>query len=241
MTMNCKKVFSLVFIIPLFLFLNSCSSGDKNTDIKKDSIKNTVEQPVYDTIAKSQEINQTQSEKRELNKYFSYFSEVFMEPFEPDALSDKSMIRFSVFHNYRNNERIFERSKDGMKAKIKESIVDETAIKFFNKKIIKHQKLEGIEYSKGYYLIDEAGGEAYVFSQVEKFTDNGNGIYTALLNVYTANSGWTDDPNGNVQEWKKSANGDEIPELTGQMEATIKKVTEDGKSRYILLSYKNVK
>ncbi len=175
-----------------------------------------------------------------LNTFLSNFSEVSLEPFTGENLNDKELIRFGVDHNYRNNEKLFVKSGKENQVKIKESYVDESVKKFFGRKIQKHQSAEGIEYKNGWYFIPEASGESFSFSQISDFYDNGHSIFTAMVNVYTAGSGWTGNVHGTVKEWEKTS-GDDVPELTCVMKAVLHKVTEKGKSRYILLEYSKIK
>jgi len=65
-------------------------------------------------------------------------------------------------------------------------------------------------------------------------------MYTAIVNVYSAGSGWTGDVHGTEKEWGK-ASPDDVPQISQVMKATLKKVTEKGKSRYILIDYLKVK
>lgn len=231
-----------MFCAILTLLFNSCNSGEKKTEPAKiDTVQTTVEKQSIDTVTAQEEIKLSQAEKNELNKYFSYFSEIYMNPFNIDAIADKDMIFFAIYHNYRHNSKIFKLSADGLKAKIKDNYIDETAMKFFGKTIGKHFASDGIAYKNNYYEIEQSGGEAFVFSQVDKFIDNGNGNFTANVNVFTASSGWTGDVNGTPGDWKKTAEGDDMPVLTGKIKATVKKVNENGNSRYILVEYKEVK
>ena len=65
-------------------------------------------------------------------------------------------------------------------------------------------------------------------------------MYTAAVNVYYAGSGWTGNVHGTEKEWKKFS-PDDVPQLANVMQATLQKVTEKGKSRYILIDYIKVK
>lgn len=182
----------------------------------------------------------SQREIKLLNTFLSNFSEVSMEPFTGENLKDKDLIRFGVEHNYRNNAKLFVKSGSENQVKIKESYIDESVKKFFGRKIKKHQSAEGIEYKNGWYFIPEASGESFSFSQVADIYDSGHSIFTATVNVYTAGSGWNGNVHGNMNEWKK-ASEDDIPALSGFMKAVLHKVTEKGKSRYILLEYTKIK
>lgn len=188
------------------------------------------------------EVKLSVSEKKQLNIFFSNFSEVFLEPFAKDKITDKALIAFSVSHNYRNNEKLFVKGGKEYQVKIKASYIDDTVMKFFGKKISKHQSVNDAdaEYRDGWYYKTEASGEEYDFSQVVSLHDNGDGIFTATVNVFSAGSGWTGNVHGNEKEWKK-ASPEDVPQITQVMKATLKKVTEKGKGRYILMEYIKVK
>ena len=184
------------------------------------------------------EIKLTLAEKKQFNTFFSNFSEVFVESFEKDKITDKELISFGVLHNYRNNDKRFAEAGNDYQVKIKTSYIDESVLKYFGRKITKHQSVEEgrIEYREGWYYLTEATGEESVFSQITSLHDDGNNIYTAIVNIYSASSGWTGNIHGNEQEWKKES-PDDVPEKISVMKAAISKVTEKGKSRYILIDY----
>jgi hypothetical protein len=187
------------------------------------------------------EVKLTLKEKKELNTFFSNFSEVFVEPFAKDKISDIKLIEFSIYHNYKNNEKRFVKGGKEYQVKIKTSYIDETVMKFFGKEIKKHQSVadSGIDYKDGWYYTTDASGEEYDFSQIVSLYDNGNGLYTAIVNVYSAGSGWVGDTHANENIWKK-ASPDDVPQVTDRMKATLQKVTENGRSRYILIDYTRV-
>lgn len=187
------------------------------------------------------EVKLTPAEKKQLNTFFSNFSEVFLEPFAKDKISDTELIEFSIYHNYKNNEKRFVRGGKEYQVKIKASYIDETVMKYFGKKITKHQSIDdsGIEYKDGWYYTTDATGEEYDFSQIVSLSDNGNGMYTAMVNVYSAGSGWVGDTHADEKAWK-NASPDDVPRVTQVMKATLQKVTENGKSRYILIDYARV-
>lgn len=187
------------------------------------------------------EVKLTPAEKKQLNTFFSNFSEVFVEPFAKDRISDIKLIEFGIYHNYKNNEKRFTKGGKEYQVKIKASYIDETVMKFFGKKITKHQSIadSGIEYKEGWYYTTDASGEEYDFSQIVSLVDNGDNIFTAIVNVYSAGSGWVGDTHANENVWKK-ASPDDVPQITDKMKATLQKVTEKGKSRYILIDYTRV-
>jgi hypothetical protein len=188
------------------------------------------------------EVKLTPTDRKQLNTFFSNFSEVFVEPFEKDKIIDKELIQFSISHNYKNNEKLFVKGGKEYQVKIKASKIDDSVYKFFGKKITKHQSIDdrGIEYRDGWYCTTDASGEEYYFSQIVTLKDNGNSMFTATVNVYSAGSGWTGNVHGTEKEWKK-ASPDDVPQLTEIMKANLRKVTGKGKNRYILIDYIKVK
>jgi hypothetical protein len=177
-------------------------------------------------------------ETRQLNTFFSNFSEALMEPFTRDNQDDKNLIDFAILHNYINNYARFERGRAEHQVKIKASYIDETTRRFFGK-TIPHPQPDpdrGIEYHEGWYHCTDASGEAYYFSQVASLSDQGKGLYTATIKVYVAGSGWTGDVHGTEADWKK-ADPEDVPQVAEVMQATLRKITDQGKSRYILLDY----
>lgn len=186
------------------------------------------------------EVKLKPAEKKLLNTLFSNFSEALVEPFEKDEFSDAAMVQFCITHNYINNYRFFVKGGEEYQVKIKASFIDSTALKFFGRKIVKHQSIGEIDYKDGWYYTTDATGEAYFFSQIANLHDNGNSMYTATVNVYSTGSGWTGNVHGDEKEWRK-ASPDDVPEITEVMKCTLQKVKEKGKSRYILVDYIKVK
>jgi len=186
------------------------------------------------------EVKLKPAEKKLLNTFFSNFSEVFVEPFEKDEISDSALIQFAVSHNYRNNYKFFVKGGEEYQVKIKASYLDESVNKFFGRKIVKHHPVGEIDYRDGWYYTTDASGEEFSFSQIATLVDNGSSMYTATVNVYSAGSGWTGNVNGTDAEWKK-ASPDDFPQLSEVMTATLQKITEKGKSRYILIDYLKLK
>jgi hypothetical protein len=188
----------------------------------------------------SKEVKLKPAEKKLLNTFFSNFSEALVEPFEKDEFTDAAMVQFCITHNYINNYKFFVKGGEEYQVKIKSSYIDSTALKFFGRKIVKHQAVGEIGYKDGWYYTTDASGEAYYFSQIVNLYDSGNIMYTATVNVYAAGSGWTGNTHGDEKEWKRSS-PDDVPEISEVMKCTLQKVKEKGKSRYILVDYIKVK
>jgi hypothetical protein len=186
-------------------------------------------------FGKVRETKLNQEEWKKLNTFFSNFSEVFLIPFEKGQITNKELIRFGVFHNLLNNYRLFQPYKSSY-LKIAKKYVQVSIDKYFGIKKIIHETAGDAIYEKGNYLVPEADGEVYCFSQVTKLIDIGNSYFVAYLNIYYAGSGFTGDPNGNLKTWNEARDGD-VPELSGKMKATIQKVNSNNSSRCILIDY----
>lgn len=190
-------------------------------------------------FGKEKEIKLSKGEWKKLNTFFSNFSEVFLKPFEKGQISNKELVKFGILHNFWNNYNLFKQYGSN-ELKLDKKYVEASVEKYFGIKSITHETIDEATYKDGYYIIPNGAGEVYVFSQVTKFIDIGNGYYLAYLNIYYASSGFTGDPHGNLKEWQKDDDGD-IPKLSRKMKATVQKVTSNGSSRYILIEYLVVK
>lgn len=190
-------------------------------------------------FGEERKIQLNQIEWKRLNTFFSNFSEVFLKSFEKGQINNKDLISFGVLHNKRNNYKLFQRH-DFNYLKLDKKYVEASVEKYFGIKSITHESTNDAIYKDGYYIMPDGDGEAFLFSQVTKFIDIGNGYYVAYVNIYVASSGFTGDPHGNFKIWQEDDEGD-IPRLIQKMKATIQKVISNGSSRYILVEYLNDK
>lgn len=184
-------------------------------------------------FGEEKEIKLNQGEWKKLNTFFSNFSEVFFRPFEKGQISNKELVSFGVLHNKRNNYKLFQPYNSSY-LKLNKKYVEASVEKYFGIESITHESIGDATYKDGYYIIPDGAGEAYLFSQVTKFIDIGNGYYVTYLNIYVAGSGFIGDPHGNLESWKEEG---DVPRLSRKMKATVKKVTSKGSSRYILIDY----
>ncbi|MEN6391883.1 MAG: tetratricopeptide repeat protein, partial [Syntrophomonas sp.] len=176
-------------------------------------------------------------DKTNWNKYFSVFSNALVAPFNEGQIGNKELIRFGFYHNYFNGQ-----AQDG-KIVLSAQKVEESVREYFGKGI-QHQSVdENLTYSQGFYYYPAAYGEGRPFSQITKLVELGNDYYLADINVYrekgfegifnkTGDANYIYKP---IEGWPK-AYVEEV-EITRQMQAKIKKVTEGGKFRYILIQY----
>jgi hypothetical protein len=168
------------------------------------------------------------AEKKKLDTFFSNFSEVNLKSFNQDSLSREDLLNFALDHIYKNNYKSIKHSKETNSAVIPAAVVDKVTDKYFGRTLPQHAKAE--------YIVPEASGEAYIFSQVVKLADVGQNRYQAEGVIYLTASGGTPDPHGTPAAWKKA--GAEVEQI-GKFSALIKKETA-GTPRYILLEYQVV-
>jgi hypothetical protein len=173
-------------------------------------------------------INLNEVQKKQLNIFFSNFSEVQMKSFKQKTLTNEALLNFALEHIYKNADKSLKRSKDGSAAIIPAAWVDKTTEKYFGQKIQKHEKSE--------YLVPLASGEAYRFSQITRLLGAGQDLFQAAGVIYLTGSGGTSDPHGTPAAWKKA--GEEVQQV-GKFSALIKK-DRTGQERYLLLEYRVV-
>jgi len=186
--------------------------------------------------SKPTRVELSQTEKNELNTFFTNFSKIYTQPFNKGLIDDKEMIHFGIYYNYNNFPQLFAQ-KDEFNLSINEAKVSETATLFFGKNISKHQSIEGVEYNSGEYTIPMADGEAYRFSQVEELLDMGDNTFQATVSIYVASTGWTGNENDSPETWKSADMEEDIPVLEGKIVAIIEKGKENNPSGYLLIQY----
>ena len=164
-------------------------------------------------------------EKKQLNTFFSNFSEANVKSFKQNSLTRAELLNFALLHIYKNAYKSLKHSKDGSAAIIPAALVDQTTQKYFGQKIQQHEKSE--------YLVPLADGEAYIFSQITRLLGAGKDLFQAEGVIYMTGSGGTPDPHGTPEAWKKA--GEEVEQL-GKFSALIRQ-DRTGKKRYILLEY----
>jgi len=229
----------LLSIITLFMY--SCSKEQVKQEPKQEpkqelqtgTTEGTV-QPKKEISAAGKVVTLSSAEHKKLNIFFSNFSEAYIEPFTEGNIPDEELIKFGVLHNFKNNFKLFENMGDELK--IKAGAISKSIEKYFGKTFSAHKSTKDYRYKGGYYFIPNADGEAYTFSQVASISDAGGDKYTALINVYTASSGWTGDEHANPKTWGED--GEEKPELTGKFKATFSKTSDkNGETVYKLIDY----
>ncbi|MDY0216780.1 MAG: hypothetical protein RBS19_07490 [Bacteroidales bacterium] len=218
-----KKAFlkSAVLLVVIFAMYSCGAKSNEGNIANKEENDSALLSENKNVCEEYTKLKISNEEREKLNTFFSNFSEVYMEPFDEQSLTDTKMIDFAVSHNYINNYKSFESSGDNT-AKIKKEFIDKSAKKFFGRKITSHQSTEYIKYTNGYYYKEEASGGEYIFSEIEDLFEVSDYYYYAIVNIYIASSGWDG-----------SLTGDDAPELYNQMGAYITKK----ENKYVLNEY----
>ena len=206
--------------------------GKKAEDNLEPAIRQVVAERPHE--AEGREIRPSKEEWKKLNVFFSNFSEVFLDSFSEGEVTNDELIRYGISHNYHNNPNLIEKVSS-TSGRLAARYVEASVKKYFGIAQVMHHSIEWHDYKDGYYSIAYASGEAYCFSQVTKLIDVGEGDYDAYANVYVASSGFIGDPHGTESLWKESE--EDPPDLGYRIRGVIRKVHEDGKSRYVLLEY----
>jgi hypothetical protein len=178
-------------------------------------------------------------EKRQFNTFFSRFSEAFVPPFgRRGGIGNRDLIRFGVFHNWINRRNLWKRAEDGSSSRIPARDIEESIYRYFGMKKVRHETVDdSIKYRSGYYYFPNAAGEAITFSQVSRLRKaSRKDEFVADIQIYRAPNGWEGDPQTNPSTWKDSGAGK--PERTERRTAIIRKVTEKGATRYVLVEYR---
>lgn len=210
----------------------------------------------YKYNVKSQDITLNPKLQKELNVFMSNFSEVpYNMSFEEGNISNDQLILFGFWHNYRNHYRgIFSKGDNYFEfedsyIKLKKSYVENSAKKYF-KMNIKNETIISpsntvYEYKNGYYYTIHGDGESPIdYSVVYKMESIGNDQYYIYAKNYHT-SEYTSiidgdydyyglDMNKAEKIYKENLQGYEVE----MVKAKVKKISENGSQRYILLEYR---
>jgi len=189
------------------------------------------------------EVRLSVTEQRKLNTFFSNFSEARVEPFKRGGPSNKALIRFCLWHHGLNATGRIEMNKDYSKWRLAARHVDETALKFFGRRVAHHEAPDAqFPYRSGYYYNMLFGeGDPVPFSQLGKLYAVGGNEYRAEVNVFEPPSGaWDGDVHAAPSSWL-DWEGMGPPKRTARLRATIRKIMSGSNTRYILLEYQQSK
>lgn len=162
------------------------------------------------------------AQQKNLNVFFSNFSEAGVASFTQGTLTDQGMIDFALRHLYLNKFKALKPSKDGNSVTATTEQVDTATLKYFGQKIAQHpEKL---------YSIPLADGDLFYFSQLDTLEDLGSDTFKAEGTIYSTGSGGTPDVHATPADWEKA--GEEVA-VAGKFSALIKSEGE----RHILVEY----
>ncbi|MCB2339569.1 hypothetical protein [Clostridium estertheticum] len=229
---GCRKKIETVKTIPAKeITRDTTVKNQPNIEVDgNDKIK-----PVDSKKSEIKKIEMNGNMKKQLDTFFSNFSEAYVEPFENGNISDEKLIRFGIFHVIINNEKLIENKGEVNYGYIKAENIDNKCLYYFGKKPQKHITIKGYLYENGYYKFPRASGEQYTFSQIDKLFDLGNNTYKAEVSIYNASSGFTGDSHGTMDQWKLDEQ--DIPILSKKINAVIHKSNNNSKTTYILKQY----
>jgi|GEM_PF-1086766 len=232
LAVGCRKKTETVKTIPTKeIKKDTTVKNQPNAEVNgNDEIK-----PGDSTKSEIKKIEMNANMKKQLDTFFSNFSEAYVGPFENGNISDERLIRFGILHVIINNEKLIENKNEVNYGYIKAENIDSVSLYYFGKKPKKHITIEGYAYENGYYKFPRASGEAYTFSQIDKLFDLGNGTYKAEVSIYYASSGFTGDSHGTMEQWR--LDWQDIPKLRKKINAVIQKRNNNGKNIYILKQY----
>lgn len=251
-----KKIFvvlSLIFVLSIIFI--GCEKKEVINTVPQINEKQPEVQP-----ATTKEIVLDKTAWKNLNIFFSNFSEAEVPAFSKDNLSNNDLIMFGIHHIARNDsssdiKRVEPYYENNAMGRISAKHIESSVEKYFGKKITKHETVLAFKYSNnsnayctykdGYYILPQAeteiwpicspGGYNPKFSQISKLIDNGNNYYTCYVNIYSYGDNFVGDPYaGTIEDWKKDNSADLVPTLGTKMKATIKKESD---GRYILIDY----
>lgn len=240
LSVGCKKKIETIKTIPAKEITKDATVKNQ-LNVEVDG--NYKIKPVDAPKSEIKKVKMNRNMKKQLDTFFSNFSEAYVEPFENGNISDENLIRFGIFHVIINNEKLIENKNDVNNGEdygyIKAENIDNKCLYYFGKKPQKHITINGYTYENGYYKFPRASGEAYTFSQIDELFDLGNNTYKAKVSIYYASSGFTGDSHGTMEQWKLDEQ--DIPILSKKINALIHKSNNNGKTTYILKQYVNDK
>ncbi|MFP4979376.1 hypothetical protein ACE6ED_28595 [Paenibacillus sp. CN-4] len=170
--------------------------------------------PAAEAAAQSK-LNLSTAERGKLGLFLSNFSELQMTAWDSAKPDTAALIRFGVWHNYLNNfDTAISSTKEG-KLYISKDKVAASVNKYFKLPLTRHASTKEYTFNGKGYVFDGADGEPVNYVRVHEVYKLQTGGYKVLGKLY----------NPDVEE----------AEEFGKVTATVRKVTEKGSSRYILL------
>ncbi|MEI2397846.1 hypothetical protein V8V88_21545 [Paenibacillus phytohabitans] len=160
------------------------------------------------------EINLSEAEQGKLGLFLSNFTELGMYKLDSSQLKPADLIRFGIWHNYINNYKSAISSTKGNKLFISQETVSASIKKYFNLSFTKHATVPEYQYNGKGYVFTGADGETPVYVRAHD-------VYQIAANQYKVDGSMYNPDSSDEAGY-------------GFVKATVSKVTENGKSRYVL-------
>ena len=175
------------------------------------------------------------AEERDLlDTFFSNFAEAHVGSFVMNnEIPMDTLIDFGVRHNIINRKYDLVKVNDGYWG-VKKEAVEDAVYKYFG---ISVDAVSSRRYglTNGVYLVPKAYGEAFTFAQIEEWNSNGNGVWTGIVSIYSASSGFTGNVHGTFSEWNRDMPHD-VPSVVDRYSFTVTRSPADP-DRYVLVDW----
>ena len=171
-------------------------------------------------------ISMSTNEKKQLDTFFTHFTEPDMRTFRQAELTDDPLIHTAPWHIVFNLADNPEKTNGGYKTLIPQKLIDELKRKYLDKVVSDHQR--------SVHTFGPAAGEVTVFSQVDALTRIDDGPFQAKGTVYYIPGQIEPDPHAAPKTWSRK--GIQVG-LKDKFTARPKKSGNSGDERYILLEY----
>ncbi|MDR1778671.1 MAG: hypothetical protein LBR14_02810 [Clostridiales Family XIII bacterium] len=199
------RALAAALCVLLIMGFAGCETGSGNSGAGDGSKDTQTEDLAEESEAASTQPvdifpDMSKADHETIHTFFSNFSEVAMENFDSSDYTDAELIEFAVWHTYRNNEDLIIYDSAEGNLKIPESVIAAAIEKYFGLQV-SNQSVGYVdnpnyynygtynyEYRDGYYYFTGAMGGALLWSQVTSLLDNGDGTYTASMDVYQGQS-----------------------------------------------------
>ena len=201
------------------------------------------------TAVAGQAVDLDENQQEQINRFLSNFSEVLVQPFAREGISDEELIRFGILHTWWNNRKLITREQ-GIE-RLPTEAVERAVKKYFGRSLSFHQSSSPgasyrFDYYEGFYqrspsfLPDFLGHKFAIsvyFTQVTVFEDEGNGEYTVYGNIYMLEPQTVGPPNLYIPLVKWDARIKEAVRFVNPIKAIVRQIETDDSSRYILVEY----
>ena len=174
------------------------------------------------------------AQRDKLDTFFSNFAEAHVESFVVNnEMPIETFVNFGVEHNLLNRHYDLVNVNEGYSG-VKKEAVEAAVYKYFGRRI-NAVSTDRYKLTNNLYIVPKAGGEAVRFAQVADWNENGDGVGTGIVNIYTASSGFAGNIHGTAEQWRKEDPKD-VPELIGRYMFTVTRSPADA-DRYVLVDW----